>query len=188
MPTDRQFRRFVAGVEGKLTSLVDQLAAGRITPEQWGGRMLVTLADAHAMAGYHGRQRAGDTAPFDHDDARFGNLVAQEEQAPLWAFERDVAAGRYADADGSLDAEAVTRRATLYTGRLYGTGNEALSLVDGSRFWWRLNEEGACPRCERMAAGSPYAPGTIAPPPSPHPGCRCTIETEGGLAGFAAEG
>lgn len=183
MPTDRQFRRFVAETEGKITALVDQLAAGRITAGEFGGRMLTTLADAHALAGYHGRVRAGDTAPFDQDDAQFGRLVAHEEQEHLWGFESDLAAGRYTDAPGGFDRAAVERRALLYTDRLTATANEALILVDGAAWNW-VNTETSCQFCERRAAGSPYAAGTVLP--APHPGCRCRIETTGGLAGFAA--
>lgn len=189
MPADRALHRLAAQTEGKLAALVDHLAAGALTAATWHGRALAVLADAHALAGYHGRVRAGDTAPYDVDDVRFGALVAQEEQPYLERFAAELAGDRYRDAAGALDREAVTARARLYSARLYGTANEALVLVDGARVWWRLGDTDHCRQCVALAEGSPYEPGALRVYPRTNAtlckqNCGCRVETESGLATF----
>jgi hypothetical protein len=158
--------------------------------DEWHTATLDALARHHADAGYHGRVRAGDTAPVDADDRAFGRLVAQEEMPFLDAFRRDVEGGRYTREDGILDREAIARRASMYAARLYGTANEALVLVADEAIEWRLGETDHCRSCLRLAANSPYPAGTL--PTVPRGGktecvtnCGCEIRTASGLAGFA---
>src|SRR5438552_3594131 len=128
--TAAPFRALLADVGGDVRETTAALAGGKIGVDEWHGIVLETLAEAHAQAGYLGRVRAGDTAPFDADDARFGQLVAQEEMPFLDGFRDDIAAGRYTGEEGTLDAGQVERRAQMYVARLYGTANEALGLTD----------------------------------------------------------
>lgn len=189
--TDAQFRRLVYATDRTLRGLARELASDTIMVSEWQHRMLTTLAEAHAQAGYHGRQRAGDLAPFDADDARFGNLAAQEELPFLQAFAYDVMGERYRDESGKLDAERVTQRAEMYLSRLYGTANEALALVDGGLIYWVLGEPETnhCTDCPELARNSPYFPGQLPTVPRGNQticlgGCLCSLRTESGLVGF----
>lgn len=188
--TAAPFRQLIADAGQDIRETTAALAAGKIGPDEWHGILLETLAEAHAQAGYLGRLRAGDRAPFDEDDSRFGMLVAQEEMPFLDGFRDELAAGRYRDEDGALDAGKMERRAQLYVQRLMGTANEALALVAGDREEWIWEAEpDPCPDCARLAAHSPY-PG--APPTMPGEcatrcltNCRCIAYTASGLRGFA---
>lgn len=189
-PSDAAFRRLVHRADRELRGHVAALATGDLTPEEWHGRMLATLAEAHAQAGYQGRLRAGDTAPFDADDRRFGQLVAQEELSFLDAFRRDLEGGRYMGEDGALDEAAVVRRTEMYAARLHGTANEALALVADEEIAWVLGDTDHCRSCLRLAENSPYRAGML--PTVPRGGrticlvaCGCRIETASGLVGFA---
>lgn len=188
--TDTAFHRFTREVTADVDEITAHLAGGKIGVEEWAGIMLDTLAEAHAQAGFLGRQRAGDRAPFDTDDTRFGRLVAQEEWPYLSGFAHDIATGRYTGEDGALDVEAVGRRAGLYVARTYGTANEALALTDGGEIAWLLGPADHCRSCLTLAANSPYPPGSL--PTVPRGGktvclqnCACRLETASGLRGFA---
>lgn len=189
-PTDADFRRLIHRTDRELRGLARDLAERRISVPEWGGRMLGTLAEAHARAGFHGRQRAGDRAPFDTDDTRFGNLAAQEEQHFLHSFEQDLLAGRYRTEAGDLDVEAVTRRGEAYLRGLYATANEAMAWTDGGRIWWRLGPtDQNCVDCVELAEHSPYTPARLPTVPGAakticNVGCACFLETESGLTGF----
>lgn len=188
--TDAAFARFVADASADVREIVKSLASGKISVPEWGGVMLDALAEAHAQAAFLGRQRAGDLAPFDRDDQRFGQLVAQEEWPFLQGFERDLMAGRYTSAEGGLDVAAVGRRANLYVARTWGTANEALALTADEPIWWRLGDADHCRSCVALADGSPYRPGAL--PTVPRGGkteclvsCACSLVTASGLRGFA---
>lgn len=188
-PTDTAFRTLVAATEGRVRALVDRLVAGDLDTAAWQDRMLETLAEAHAQAGYRGRLRAGDTAPYDRDDTRFGALVADEEARFLWRFRRDIEGGRYG-AD-EPETEAIARRALFYVSRLYGTANEALALTADEPIWWRLGEPESshCRSCPRLAENSPYPPGQLPTVPRGNQttckqNCLCWLETASGLIGF----
>lgn len=189
--TAAPFRALIAHVGEDLREITAALASRTISTPEWGGLMLEALAHGHAEAGYLGRVRAGDTAPFDLDDRRFGALVAQEEAPYLNAFEQDLLGGKYTQEDGTLDVERIQRRAALYVARIYGTANEALSLTIDEPIWWRLGEPETshCRECPALAAGSPYAPGTLPTVPlgnatSCLSQCLCWLETASGLIGF----
>lgn len=185
--TDRAFRAVVADAGKDVRALVSLLVAGDLTPAEWHDQMLEALAQAHAEAGYRGRVRAGDTAPFERDDIRFGQLVAQEEQRFLDGFRRDLEAGRYADSP-----DAIGRRADLYVQRLYGTANEALALTvggDGERWHWVRGKDDSCRSCIRLEENSPY---NGLPPTLPRMGrteclsaCGCRAFSDSGLETFA---
>jgi hypothetical protein len=187
--TDTAFRVFVSDVSRGIRYLVDRLTEGDLTPAEWEQRMLEQLTAAHAQAGYRGRLRAGDTAPYDADDTRFGALVAQEEQPFLSRFRADIEGGRYGVEEP--DTEALQRRAAMYTAKLYATATEAWGLTLDEPLWWRLGEaEESCRSCVRLAEGSPYAPGTLRVGPrsgatSCKVFCKCFVETRGGQRGFA---
>jgi hypothetical protein len=187
--TDTAFHRFVAETTADVEEITAHLAGGKIGVEEWSGIMLDTLAEAHAQAGFLGRQRAGDRAPFDTDDTRFGQLVAQEEWPFLSGFAHDIATGRYTGEDGTLDVEAIRRRAGLYVARVFGTANEALLLTSGEKVWWILGDKDHCSGCLRLAAGSPYGPGELKV--APRSGatqclsqCGCVCRTDSGLETF----
>lgn len=186
--TDRAFRTVVAEAGQDVRALVDLLTAGELSPAEWHDQMLATLAEAHAEAGYRGRVRAGDTAPYDRDDQRFGWLVAQEEARYLDGFRRALEAGRYESEAGTNEA-AILRRANLYVQRLYGTANEALALVaEGERWHWERGKEDSCRSCIRLEENSPYIG---LPPTLPRMGkteclnaCGCRCFTDSGLETF----
>lgn len=189
--TDRAFRALIAQAGQDVRALVDRLVSGELDTSAWAGAMEETLAHAHAEAGYRGRLRAGDLAPFDRDDERFGALVAQEESAYLWRFRQDLEADKFGIDEP--ETEKIQRRALLYVARLYGTANEALALAaGGDEEWvWVLGETDAtCTDCMRLATGSPYRAGAL--PTYPRSGttrclgnCKCEIRTASGLHGFA---
>lgn len=187
--TDTAFRSLVAEARQDVRALATALVSGDLTPAQWSDQMLETLVQAHAEAGYRGRLRAGDLAPYDRDDLRFGQLVAQEQMAWLWKFQRDLEGGRYGT--GEPDAAAIQRRAQLYVTRLYGTANEALALVagDDEEWVWSLGVGDTCSGCIRLAQNSPYRGR---PPTMPKMGqtpclanCLCSCQASSGLETFA---
>jgi len=187
--SDRSFGALVAQTGAQVRALVDRLAAGDLHTFAWQEAMLETLAAAHAQAGYRGRVRAGDTAPFDRDDERFGYLAAQEESAYLWSFRQDIENGRYGVEEPNTDA--IHRRAALYVARIAGTANEALVLTAGDEeVWtWRTDPGENCPDCLRLEAHSPYR-GT--PPTTPRRGdtaclghCHCRLQSSRGVETFA---
>lgn len=186
---DADFRRMVSNVERKLQGLAKAVAREEITPAWWWNEMLEELASAHARAGFHGRQRAGDLAPFDVDDTRFGALAAQEELPFLQAFQWDLMGERYRDEDGALDAAAIGRRAEFYLSRLYATANEAMAWTDGGRVHWRLGAADHCSDCLELAQRSPYEIDRLPTVPGASQtlckmACACFLETESGLRGF----
>jgi hypothetical protein len=189
--TDAAFHRFVGEVQGDVRETIEHLARGRIRVEEWADIMLDTLAEAHAQAGYLGRQRAGDRAPFDQDDTRFGQLVAQEEWPYLSGFAHDIATGRYTGEDGLLEMADVQRRANLYVARTYGTANEALALTaGGDEVWhWKRGKHDSCSACVRLEENSPYqGPPPTLPRMNQTPclqNCGCVAYTASGLHGFA---
>jgi len=192
MPTgDAAFRALLGETRREIADLTGALGSGKVSIPEWGGIMLESLADAHARAGYHGRQRGGDTAPFDADDERFGRLAVQEEMSFLAAFEQDLVAGRYRREDGALAVEDVQRRAEMYLGRLYGTANEAMCWVADEALVWHLGQvdDSHCEACPKLAEGSPYPPGRWPTLPGMNrtpclSRCACWVSTESGIVGF----
>lgn len=174
-------------------SLAVQAAAGSVTPEQFGDRMADLLEGAHARAVVIGRNHAGDTAPEEDDDRRFGAAVVDGEAEFLAGFVSDLQGDRYRQEGGDLSAGAIQARASLYADRVSGTANEVWGLFQepGDTLVWNLGAgEPHCTTCPELAAGGPYTPETI--PTWPRMGgteclsrCTCTV-TVAGREGFRA--
>jgi hypothetical protein len=191
--TAAPFRQLLADVGADLRETTASMASGQIGVEEWGGIVLETLAHGHAQAAYLGRVRAGDGAPFDQDDERFGALVAQEEQPFLQGFAADLAAGRYQGEDGGFDHAAAGKRLALYVARLHGTANEALALTAGDEeaWTWTRGKKDSCASCVTLEANSPYSG---LPPTLPRMGqteclsnCGCRCVSSSGLETFSPE-
>ncbi len=156
-------------------------------------RMIDLMKTGHTRAAVIGRQRAGDFAPEESDDAGFAELIVEGEQPFLDAFAGDLRSGRYVDEDGTLDLAAISRRAQLYPARMTGTANETFVLASGDdEIDWVLGEPetGHCEDCPDIAAGNPYTAETL---PS-YPGdnstsclfqCRCSLERADGMTAFS---
>lgn len=197
-PTEANLSDLVTETRAEIGTLVDSLAAGHLTPSDFAEEMGVTLERAHEQAGILGRLRAGDLSPVNEDDRIFAQRVMRGEVDFLSGFEKDIEAGRYTDATGLLDREALLRRAESYTGRVEGTANETFGLASpaDALFHWRLGgAEAHCTQCPDRAAGGPYTvaqlevmgyPRTNATDCLYH--CRCRIVRSDGVPGFGAEG
>lgn len=169
-------------------SLAEQVAAGSLSPRAFGDRLIATLEDAHTAAIVIGRQHAGDRAPVEADDRRFGEEVASGEAEFLAGFVSDLQAGRYEGDAG------VVQRALLYADRVSGSANEAfaLTLDPAEVFTWHLGAgEPHCEDCPDLAAGGPYTADTL--PTYPRAGgtaclsrCTCHLSTESGREAFQA--
>ena len=179
---------------------VEDLLAGRMTPEQFGAAMLGTLVGAHGHAAYLGRNKAGLRQAFGAGDALFGKLAAQEQAEYLDGFVRDVAGGRYTADDGGLEGGQVRARAQLYPNALWGTANDAwrVSLAPDTVVHWDLGDaeqhcdDGVYGSCPELAAASPYTAGTLPTVPGRgdtacHGNCTCGLRTEDGFTSFRRE-
>lgn len=191
-PSQSDWNRFESGARSRIDKIVNAYAAEKIDEKQFGDRMLSLLEDRHARAGFLGRQRSGDLAPFDEDDRRFGQLIADEESEFLDAFVSDLAAGRYRGAKGDLLTDQVRTRAQMYAGRLLGTANEAFAgtAEPTELIYWRLGgAEEHCGECPDLAAGSPYRADSLPTYPRGNQtpclfACRCFLERSDGTIGF----
>jgi hypothetical protein len=158
----------------------------------FGGAMIDVLERGHTSAAVIGRRRAGDFAPADADDRKFGQLAARKDMPYLRSFLDDLAAGRYEDETGTLKLDQVTRRALLYPQKMTGTSNETFLLAspDEAMWWWRLGGSAQpCDMCPDLAAGSPYKAGELHTYPGNMDtpcmsGCQCSLERDDGLTGF----
>lgn len=178
--------------EAKLRALVTSLVAGTLTPAEFGTAFLTILEDAHAQAGYLGRQLAGVDDPFGDDDTAFGQVQAAAEDAFLQSFVADLEAGRYRNGDGELSEKAIAARAAMYAYALLGSANEAwvMSLPPTTTLiYWHLGDSEHCPDCPDLETGSPYTPETL--PTYPGAGdtecggrCRCWLSSGSGYTGF----
>lgn len=183
----------LAGKRGEVKDLVFRHVAGLLPPHEFGAELQQILLRGHAMAGYLGRRRAGDMAPYDQDDTEFGRMIAAEQQQFSTKFTQDLADGRYDGEDGRPMALPILRRAEMYVHRMRGSANEAFVLASDPRrdlFWWRLGDTDTCPDCPRIAAGSPYDGRNLPPPPGTaatacRTNCACHIERGDGVTGFA---
>jgi hypothetical protein len=173
--------------------LAAQAAAGTLTPEQFGDRMAELLEGAHTQAVVIGRQHAGDRAPEEEDDRKFGVRVVDSEAEFLAGFVADLERGRYTDPEtGDVQTGAVQQRALLYAGRVSGTANEAwgLSQETDAGLVWNLGASDHCADCPGLAAGSPYTPASLPTWPRMSgtaclSNCTCTV-TADGAEGFQA--
>jgi hypothetical protein len=158
----------------------------------FGGSMLAALEQGHTRAALIGRRRAGDLAPLDADDKRFGSLQAREDMRYLRNFLEDLSIGKYVRDDGSLNTGRIERRALLYPQGMTGTANETFVLASNPEtLWtWKLGPVTAhCEDCPSFAAGSPYRSAEL--PAYPGDGstaclfnCGCELFRDDGLTGF----
>jgi hypothetical protein len=193
-PNQAEFDALLAHKRAEVKDLARHLVAGTLGPQEWADRMRAALVTGHARAGYLGRTRGGDVAPFDADDTEFGRMVADDEQPFLDRFRQDLESGRYEDEDGRLLLLPVLGRAAMYVDRMLGTANEAFVGTSGSDLlWWKLgpSESGSCEECPKLAAGSHYraseltrTPGDCSTPCVSN--CKCWISREDGISGFRA--
>jgi len=192
-PTQADFDRLLAQKRVEVANLARHVVAGTLTPEDWAERMRAILIQGHARAGFLGRQRGGDLAPYDSDDTEFGRMVAADEQPFLDRFHADLESGRYEDEDGRLLLLPVLGRAEMYVQRMLGTANEAFLGTSGSELiWWLLGDsEESCDECPALAAGSPYTAATLSRTPGDcstpcMTNCKCRLARADGITGFRA--
>lgn len=183
--------RLVRGAKEQLSKLSASVFNGEITPAEFGTRTARMLEDWHGYAGYLGRAHAGDEAPFDEDDRKFGRLIVNEAGGQidyLSAFVEDLESGRYPT------QEAIRARANLYAHRLVGTANEAWSLSQypTTFFTWHLGAAESCEDCISYANSGPYTEETL--PAYPGDGqsqcntnCKCYLTTNEGQTGLVLE-
>jgi hypothetical protein len=173
----------------ELALLAALVAAGEITPGEFGDRMAAALEAAHAEAVVLGREHGGDDAPPDQDDRRFAERMVDQEAEFLAGFVADLESGHYTGEDGAVNVAAIKRRAEMYGNALVGTALAVwvLTLPDTTQYWWRLGPaERNCGDCPSRAANSPYSAATL-----PEWGtaeclsyCKCFVETGDGQRGF----
>jgi hypothetical protein len=191
-PTQLDLDQMLDGKRGEVKDAVFRHVAGLLPPEEFGRELRQILLRGHAMAGYLGRRRAGDMAPYDQDDTTFGQMLTAEQQPFLDGFVADLDADRYEGEDGRPMALPILRRAEMYVDRMRGSANEAFVLASGptALYWWRLGDAEACPDCPRMEAGNPWNAGTLAGrfPASGWSACgvncRCSLWRDDGVSGF----
>jgi hypothetical protein len=176
----------------ELALLAALVAAGEITPAEFGDRMAAALETAHTEAVVIGREHGGDTAPAERDDRAYAEGVVDGEAEFLALFVLDLQGDRYRDAEGRWDTAAIERRAQMYGNRLVGTANEVWTqtLPGTTLYTWHLGAaEQSCGDCPRIAAGSPYLYEDM--PTMPGAGetecltfCKCYVTTDGGDTSF----
>jgi hypothetical protein len=150
------------------------------------------LIEGHSRGAYLGRTMAGNDVPYGEYDTAFGSLVGEEEAIYLEGFLDDINSGKYTNADGTIDVEAIEARAELYEGRLRGTANEAFANTldpDDLVYWEYGNTVNHCGTCTDLHDNSPYKPSEIPVYPGENAcecsiGCGCGLRTESGKAGF----
>jgi hypothetical protein len=185
------FEALHAWTRQRTDTLAEHVAQGFISPTEFGDQMASLLTIAHTRAVVLGRHHAGDTAPEEADDREFAEQVIDGESEFLHAFVRDIAEGRYQDADGEWRLAGLQRRAGMYSDKIRGTAQEAwgLALPEGTLFFWHLNDAAHCLDCPELEENSPYTIDTI--PTWPGKGetecrtsCRCWTRTNDGRDGF----
>jgi hypothetical protein len=187
-PTQADLDLMLSGKRGEVKDLVFRHVAGLLPPDEFGRELHAILLRGHATAGYLGRKRAGDMAPYDADDTEFGKMIAAEQQPFLDGFVADLEGSRYEGEDGRQMALPILRRAEMYVDRMRGSANEAFVLASGPRelFWWKRHSSESCPGCEAIAAGNPYNASTLPafPADASQPcrtNCRCRLERGDGI-------
>ena len=93
-PTQMEFDLMLAAKRGQVQDLARHLAAGTLDAAGWAQQMRSVLLAGHAQAGFLGRRRGGDVAPYDADDTTFGRMVMADEQPFLDRFRADLESGR----------------------------------------------------------------------------------------------
>jgi len=190
-PSQSDLDQMLSGKQAEVRDLVFRHVAGILDQDGFSDEFRRVLIRGHAQAGYLGRRRAGDLAPYDADDTEFGRMVAAEQQEFLAGFVADLAGGRYEGEHGRPQAEPILRRAALYVERMRGSANEAFRLASWEPMIWRLGGTSeSCSDCLRLAAGSPYAADALRSVPRDGSqeclmSCRCELIREDGVTAFA---
>jgi hypothetical protein len=188
-PTQLDLDTMLDGKRGEVKDTVFRHVAGILPTEDFCREVRQILLRGHAMAGYLGRRRAGDMAPYDQDDTTFGQMLTAEQQPFLDGFVADLAGDRYEGEDGRPMALPILRRAEMYVDRMRGSANEAFVLASSPRdlLYWRLGgAEHHCDGCPAIAAGNPYNASTLPafPADASQPcrtNCRCHLERGDGV-------
>jgi hypothetical protein len=191
-PSQSDLDQVLSGKQAEVRDLVFRHVAGILDQDGFSDEFRRVLIRGHAQAGYLGRRRAGDHAPYDQDDTEFGRMIAAEQQEFLAGFVEDLAGGRYEGEDGRPQAEPILRRAVLYVERMRGSANEAFRLASlpEEQIEWRLGGSDHCDSCLGMAAGSPYTVETLRSAPRDGSqiclmNCRCGLIRDDGVTAFA---
>jgi hypothetical protein len=190
-PSQSDLDQMLSGKQAEVRDLVFRHVAGILDQDGFSDEFRRVLIRGHAQAGYLGRRRAGDLAPYDADDTEFGRMVAAEQQEFLAGFVADLAGGRYEGEHGRPQAEPILRRAALYVERMRGSANEAFRLASWEPLTWQLGgADESCEDCLRLAAASPYPSGELRQ--SPGDGstrcitrCLCRLLRGDGVTAFA---
>jgi hypothetical protein len=180
----------LTGKRAEVKDLVFRYVAGIVDDSGFADEARRVLIRGHAQAGYLGRRRAGDHAPYDQDDTEFGRMIAEEQQEFLQGFVEDLSTGRYDGEDGRPMAEPILRRAQLYVERMRGSANEAFRLASWEPMSWRLGASDHCADCLGLAAGSPYEDGELRQVPRDAStlcqlNCACELARSDGVTAFA---
>jgi len=170
---------------------VRQLSKGKLDLNEFAVEVLSSLRDAHVIAGYVGRNFAGDEEKeVKPSDYLHGESQIEEQMTYFYDFVTDISTGRYGPPD-DLREQSILSRLHLYSARLYGSANEAwaerlTSDADPIVFWRLGPNENHCKDCPELAAGSPYRlselptlPGMGATQCSTN--CRCYLENANGV-------
>src|SRR5438128_1209414 len=113
-PTQADLDQMLNGKRGEVKDIVYRYVAGILPEADFSREMRQVLIRGHAMAGYLGRRRAGDFAPYDEDDTTFGQMIADEQVPFLTGFQADLQSNRYEAEDGRPMALPILRRAQMY--------------------------------------------------------------------------
>jgi hypothetical protein len=191
-PSQADLDVMLTGKRGEVKDIVFRHVAGILPAESFEDEVRSVLIRGHAQAGYLGRRRAGDFAPYDADDTEFGRMIAEEQQEFLQGFVEELREGRYEGEDGRPLAEPILRRAQLYVERMRGSANEAFRLASlpKEQIEWRLGSADHCSQCLALAAGSPYATDVLRQVPRDdsticRQNCACLLVRDDGVTAFA---
>lgn len=190
-PSQASYSALERKTDRQLVNLTGRLADGKITLEKWQDRFLGVLEQRHSDAWTLGRQRAGDSAAQSQDDTQEGAAITDGEARFLQRFADDIAEGRYAREDGTLDKEKLQKRAGFYAKRLLGSCNEAFVTHSDpdATFDWVMGSAEHCDDCPALAAGSPYSADVLWT--FPRSGatqclfhCKCHLKRSDKITGF----
>lgn len=164
IPTDSDFAAFLKGIAGQSDALIDDLAAGKLTPREWADAFKWLLNDGHGSAWVLGRRRAGDLSAVTVDDEIIGIGYGDSQADFLLGFLADLEGERYLDEDGNLIVSAVRARANLYVQVMRGTAGAAFVAVSDAKeqFEWVMGAvEDHCADCPELAEASPWDESTL---------------------------
>jgi hypothetical protein len=178
----------------KFAGIIDDLNAGKLTPEQFGDQLYSVLRDSHTSAYSLGLKHGGVKITRDEREAladQYGGSIADAENDYLNNFITDLEDGRYTNDDGSFKTSAIQSRANMYVGKLRATA--ARGFVDGSpldsSYTWMMTAREHCTDCPRMAALSPYSADELFTMPCEGDtecltSCKCILVRHDGVQSF----